>query len=244
MLLHQRRILRPTPPPPPPTFEDPLSLPVWLVDNVTHEATEIPCEPATRQVNYLATEVADTLSILSRVSGAPVALVNLIAYMADICTNHAVDTHDLVVGNAPLDREYLRFVVPISSTPHLEVLSSSLVIECVSHDQGWASDDADNHSYKNCWSWVEFEVVDVSNGSVVLPRQEMCRNLRASKPFRRHRLRVTDKAILDRLRPGCHVVLHLRAEFNAWSNHARYASISLRQWWGLRDEESAVISSR
>ncbi|ETW00020.1 hypothetical protein H310_07460 [Aphanomyces invadans] len=234
LLHHPHHILRP--PRSPPTFDDPLSLPVWLVDNIIHEATELPSPAATNPMTYVDTDVADVLSILGRASGAPAAIVSYIAYLGDVCSAYFVDTHDAVVGNAPLDREYLRLIIPAMTVTNLEVFSSMLVLECVSHDQGWASDQTDNQTYRNCWSWVEFEVVDATNAAVLVPRQVMCRNLRASKTYRRHRMQITDKSILRHLQPGCQVVLYLRARYNAWSNHARYASISLIQWWGARQD--------
>ncbi|ETW10566.1 TKL/DRK protein kinase [Aphanomyces invadans] len=207
------------------------SLPIWLVNPKTQVAVKLsPFElPMFNLTVYSSADVASVGSVLSVMGRLPSVLVNKILDMAGVRLQIETDTHEVMEGWAPMEREYVRLIVPLSLCHHQGLdlgACQALTIECVSHDQGWATDMPElNFTYLECNSWIEFEVLN-ADGVPVLPRTDMCRNVRAHASFRRHMLHITDSAILDHVAPGCHVIVYLRALIPGWSNHANHQTMA------------------
>jgi hypothetical protein len=218
--------------------QDPRDLPIWHVNFKTKEVTQLHAAARTA-MNYNCCDILKIAFLLSS-RGLPTSIVNHILDDGSFWAEIHVETSANVRGDAPFDEEYLRLAIP-AVPPHsaLEFKEcSELRFECVSHDQGWASYHPDHpdgtYSANGCWSWVEFEIVGIK-GDIVVPRETMCCNLRASNEFRRHLLIINDRRVLDRVLPGSQVVLFLRAKYPGWSNHARFGRISARFAWGLKE---------
>ncbi|KAF0700112.1 Aste57867_9343 [Aphanomyces stellatus] len=222
------------PPPhsPPPVFDDPTTLPTWLVQGPTSEVMELTAAQVAGLDMHCPLAHAEIVARLLSAKGLPATLINIIFDMLNVCSEDAVETRETMQGSAPLDLEYLRFVVPPppADTSLLEATASTLVFECVSCDQGWATYQSEyNNTYQDCYSWVEYEITDAA-WQVVVPRQSMCYNLRASPSFRRHRRHV---AMDHHVLPGHQVTLFLRALSPGWENRARYGRIALRRSYRL-----------
>jgi hypothetical protein len=143
-------------------------------------------------------------------------------------------------GHAPLDREFLNYIIPcnVDIDPLLELQQPvCLIIECVSHDQGWASDATYlDHTYQGCHSWIKFDVSDPS-GVPVTPRTVACLNLRASMDARRHVNYITQPQMLEHLRPGNQVKLHMRAQYPGWANYVTCARVSIVSAAGVKEDD-------
>ncbi|KDO24240.1 hypothetical protein SPRG_09876 [Saprolegnia parasitica CBS 223.65] len=226
-----------------PPVEAPAAAPVdtiWLINPANladvHELT--PAVAATMPTRSTTTP-RDTLQagalLVSR--GLPVAVANTILDASGSVLVFEAETTAEQYEYAPADAEYLRLTVPTMDDPALELLRcTALVIECTSHDQGWATDAPElNGSYNRCYSWAEFQV-SAPDGTLLLPRREACRNLRASGSYRHHLQYVTDPAVLRLLlTPGNQVSLHLRAMYGGWSNQASYGRLALVYTVGLNE---------
>ncbi|KAF0685731.1 Aste57867_22430 [Aphanomyces stellatus] len=199
---------------------------IFVVDEATHEVQPVAEEAAVRLGMYNPQDVMLTVCLLCKLN-LPTPIANKIAEMAGILSGFFEETHALVQDTAPMDHAYFRLVIP-SDMGHGELEFTScmgLSIECISHDQGWATDAPElNGTYDGCHSWMEYEVQDL-DGVALLPRRVVCRNLRASWPFRRHRIEIRDRDVLDLLVPGHVVVLFARAQFGGWANFVKYACI-------------------
>ncbi|KAF0700116.1 Aste57867_9347 [Aphanomyces stellatus] len=213
------------------TSINPTTLPIWSVDANTQHATKLAPADAAFDAYSLASiaEIASLLTQLHRCR-LPITLVSAILSMAGLYSeDDAIDTRKTVSGCAPMDLAYLRYDIPPPPRhPLLQVDTTTLVLECVSHDQGWCAFAHElNLTYASSSSWVEFEVL-AADGRVLVARRPVCVNLRASSTYRRHRLDVADELV-----PGSQVVMHLRADDPEWANHACYARIALRRSWRL-----------
>ncbi|RHY17806.1 hypothetical protein DYB28_000219 [Aphanomyces astaci] len=217
--------------------EEPKTLPIWLVNPETQVASELASSDIP-SLNLTPYSTADVVSVGCSLSlrGLPLALVNCILDSAGVWVHHQMDTREVVEGWAPMEREYVRMTIPVDAYPSVHVsVCRALTIECVSHDQGWATDMPESNStYFGCNSWVEFDVLDAT-GALMWPRACMCRNFRAHASYRRHILHITDSALLDRLTPGCHVIVYLRALVPGWSNHAKYGRVRVQYACALND---------
>ncbi|KAF0700110.1 Aste57867_9341 [Aphanomyces stellatus] len=180
--------------------------------------------------------VAFTACLL-RTRGLTTSVINAILFMAGFWLEFYEETHDEVAESAPLCLEYLRLVVPgYMGHSALELLDCvGISLECISHDQGWASDAPDlNGTYVGCNSWIEFNVLS-EDGKELCPRGDVCRNVRGSPDFRHHLMLRTDRELLDLMaQPKNELVIYLRAQYGGWANFAKYARISLAFVVGLR----------
>ncbi|EQC42654.1 hypothetical protein SDRG_00382 [Saprolegnia diclina VS20] len=168
--------------------------------------------------------------------GLPVATIN--AILDRLTLYHEVETTRTLNVSAPANVQYLQLTVPALEHPAItRTQCVALVIECDSHDQGWATDASHlNGSYRGCHSWVELQVT-APNGSVVVPRRDAYRNLRAHSAFRRHLVHITDTSVLAHLTaPGSRVTVHLRAQFPGWRNEARFARLAIAYKVALCDD--------
>ncbi|KAH9106135.1 hypothetical protein AeMF1_018157 [Aphanomyces euteiches] len=222
---------------------DPTTLPMWLVDPKSQVASELsPSEVAALCLEgYTASDVVHVGCTLS-LCGLPLALVNRVLDIAGLWVKYHADTYEVMEGWAPMEREYVRLTIPYDLSHKLLRWTecTALSIECVSHDQGWAIDLPElNSTYFGCNSWVEFEILG-PHGETILPRVDMCRNLRACGSYRRHLLHITDRSILNHVTAGCRVIVYLRAQFPGWSNHAKYGRVSVQFAYAMKDSVNVI----
>ncbi|EQC29565.1 hypothetical protein SDRG_12574 [Saprolegnia diclina VS20] len=216
---------------------------IWLVNpakltDVQELTPAVAATMPTRSTTTPSDIIEAGAHLVSR--GLPVAVVNAILDASGSVLVFDAETTAEEYEYAPADVEYLRLTVPTMDHRALEFLRcTALVIECTSHDQGWATDEPElNGSYNGCFSWAEFQVSG-PDGMVLLPRREACRNLRASGSYRHHMQYVTDPTVLRLLlTPGNQVSLHLRAEYGGWSNQATYGRLALVYTVGLNEDST------
>ncbi|TMW69141.1 hypothetical protein Poli38472_001297 [Pythium oligandrum] len=124
--------------------------------------------------------------------------------------------------------EYLRLDIPEEATLHLPLgLSISkcheVVVQCASHDQGWADEDR-----------------EYDGGEVA--RTTVCPNVRVVDSSRHHvRYFRTPSDVLDHVTPGNSLQLMLRSQYPGWSNTADYGRLRV-QFFVELDEEFVFLS--
>ncbi|OQR91629.1 hypothetical protein ACHHYP_04525 [Achlya hypogyna] len=218
---------------------EPVASPKWLV-NESNKKDAKPLTPAVAETLYLTSshtpqEIA-RVGILLASTGLPIPAVNTVLDQAGCVLVYDSETAANEGEYAPADVEYLRFTVPSVGHTALEARCIALVLECTSHDQGWASETQElNGTFNGCYSWVEYQVA-APDGTLTVPRTVACLNMRADSNFRHYVQYVTDAAVLAALTPGATVSLHLRAEFGGWANYARYGRIAVVYAAGLSED--------
>ncbi|OQR91647.1 hypothetical protein ACHHYP_04526 [Achlya hypogyna] len=236
--------------------------PIWLVNAAdvgeVHQLT--PAQASRMHLNnmYSAPDALYIGCILAQ-RNLPIDVVNAILEAAGVVLEARAEMRMKAYGYAPLDEEILRLDVPVMDYKWLELVRPvALILESISHDQGWASDAPElNGSYNGCWSWIEFQVA-AADGTLVVDRRPMCRNFRANRSPRRHLQYVTDSDVLATLAPGRHISMHMRAQFGGWANFVQYARVSVVMAVGIcedvdvgatwrmlqRERQAAAVSQR
>ena len=124
-----------------------------------------------------------------------------------------------ITSEGPLaSLDYLTLNVPSSNTcPQVKTVQ----VECSSHDQGWAS-DPNTTSY----SWIDLLV---RNDGVEVHREErVFSNLVAKEDYCLYVKMFDEKSsVVQKLTPGCELVLVLNALYPGWGNYANYARLSI-----------------
>ncbi|KAG9398032.1 hypothetical protein AC1031_015057 [Aphanomyces cochlioides] len=211
---------------------------IHVVDPVTRFVQDVDANEALshRLGAYSPTEVVMVGCLLCKLN-LPIPIANKILHLAGFLTGFFEETDEIVQERANVDREYLRLAIPDEMGHEALQLDEcvSLTIECISRDQGWASDEPHlNNTYEGCHSWIEFTIKD-ENGNDVMPRQDVCRNFRANSSYRHHMIQLRDSAILSHLQPGNQIVVYIRAIYPGWANLAKYARITVAFAAGLKD---------
>ncbi|RHY17798.1 hypothetical protein DYB25_010187 [Aphanomyces astaci] len=216
-----------------------MNCPIYVVDEVSRAVCSVEnVREAQKLYRYDPTNFVPGVELLYSLS-LPLPLVNKIINFVGIWTRRAEELTHSINGRADLDTEILHLVVPFDAAidgvvqvrPPVE-----LVFDCVSHDQGWATENPElNHTYQGCHSWIEFEIQD-AHGVTIVPRRDVCRNFRASSSSRHHMLIVRDRDVLENVLPGHSIVVHMRAQYGGWANHVDFCRVALHHVAHVRDE--------
>ncbi|KAI9895167.1 hypothetical protein PsorP6_019581 [Peronosclerospora sorghi] len=135
-----------------------------------------------------------------------------------------------------MNEEYLQMQLPSVEDLQLPVgvnvsKCSLLVADCVSKDQGWASDQREwNGTYRESSSWCEVAVTSPSlgdEGREEKGRALFCPNLRAGTTFRHHRKYFTSSStLLSLFKLGDGISIVLRSRYPGWTSTAKYARLA------------------
>ncbi|OQR92044.1 hypothetical protein THRCLA_08803 [Thraustotheca clavata] len=212
------------------TDEDVLSLPIWYVNPADPKQVSPLTTTAAPLIGMHGSKPEDILKIARCLLSLnmPTNCIENILEFTGLFIEYRVETFVRRRVYAPVDEEYLRCVVTPLKEKELELARPfAIVLEIVSHDQGWATNEQNlNGTYNGCWSWAEGQVLDTSENKATA-RFPVCYNLRALSTSRRHIQCVTDPLILQELKMGSAVTLQLRAEYAGWVNEANYGRISI-----------------
>ncbi|CEG50468.1 uncharacterized protein PHALS_00612 [Plasmopara halstedii] len=177
----------------------------------------------------------------------PLDVVNSILELAGVLLAFQAETSDFCRGRSNMNEEYVRLQLPTPEELQIplgvDVSKCSLVVaDCVSKDQGWATDGREhNGTYRESSSWCELVVRStVAMGeSNELARVPFYPNLRAGRNFRHHRRYFTSSAFLLRsLNLGDSVSIVLRSQYPGWTNSAKYGRLAVCFAVELNDEFS------
>ncbi|CAH0477043.1 unnamed protein product [Peronospora belbahrii] len=159
-----------------------------------------------------------------------VDVVNSILEFAGVMLVFQAETSELRRGKSNMNEEYLKLQLPTAEQlrvpPEINVSKCLLLVaDCVSKDQGWATDQREhNGTYIATHSWCEIAVTSISaeGESRETVRVPFCPNLRAGRNFRHHR-RYFDSStdLLQRINLGDCVSIVLRSAYPGWTNSAK-----------------------
>ncbi|KAK1947868.1 hypothetical protein P3T76_000158 [Phytophthora citrophthora] len=197
---------------------------------LTQEEEQASIQPRSLgEILYIASTVAQRQ--------LPVDAVNNILEFAGVLLAFQAETSEFRRGHSDMNEEYLRLQLPtveeLEIPPGVDVSKCSLlVVDCVSKDQGWATDRPEhNGTYRGSSSWCEIAVASTNReeGDLTQSRVEkFCPNLRAGRNFRHHRRYYTSSAgLLKHVKLGDCVSIVLRSEYPGWTNSAKFGRLAV-----------------
>ncbi|KAL3666620.1 hypothetical protein V7S43_008243 [Phytophthora oleae] len=178
----------------------------------------------------------------------PVDVVNNILEFAGVLLAFQAETSEFRRGRSDMNEDYLQLQLPTAEEleipPGVDVSKCSLVVaDCVSKDQGWATDRPElNGTYRGSSSWCEIAVTSTireEEGLTQTRREQFCPNLRAGRNFRHHRKYYNSSAsLLQHVKLGDCVSIILRSEYPGWTNSAKYGRLAVCFAVALTDDFS------
>ena len=212
---------------------------VFLVDDAvfsTHEVRRLTREEEELQSAVQPRAMDEILYIASVVAQHrfPVDVVNNVLAFAGVLLVFETEASEYCHGRSNMNEHYLQLQIPTAEqldVPHGVGVGQcfQLVTDCVSKDQGWATDEREhNGTYRNSSSWIEVSVSSTSTeeGSNEIARMPLWPNLRAGRTFRHHRkLFDSSTELLKHIHLGNCVSLVLRSEYPGWTNAAKYGRL-------------------
>ncbi|ETP29063.1 hypothetical protein F442_21697 [Phytophthora nicotianae P10297] len=212
---------------------------VFLVDDAIFSASEAhrmtpeeelaaiqPCPMG--EILYIASVVAQ--------HRFPVEVVNNVLEFAGVLLAFQAETTEFRRGRSDMDEDYLQLQLPTAEEldipPGVDVSKCSLLVaDCVSKDQGWATDGREhNGTYRESSSWSEVAVTSVNTmgENRETARALFCPNLRAGRNFRHHRKYFGSSAdLLHHIKLGDCVSIVLRSQYPGWTNSAKYGRLAV-----------------
>lgn len=185
-------------------------------------------------------EILYVASLLVQRVNCPVDVVNAVLQYAGFVLSFQVETNEIRNGRSDMNDMYLTLTLPRVnelSVPRGVSIGNcvSLIADCSSHDQGWASFDAAcNGSYRNSYTWSEVVVIKENEESndpcdvIEAARATVSTNVRARNTFRHHRKCFSDPAgVVSHIALGDTVQLVLRSKYPGWANFANYGKLSV-----------------
>lgn len=169
----------------------------------------------------------------------PVDAVNNILEFAGVLLAFQAETSEFRRGRSDMNEEYLRLQLPTAEEleipPGVDVSKCSLLVaDCVSKDQGWATDRPEhNGTYRGSSSWCEIVVTSTTGigeeeGPIQTRREQFCPNLRAGRNFRHHRRYYNSSSrLLEHVKLGDCVSIVLRSEYPGWTNSAKFGRLAI-----------------
>uniref|UniRef100_M4BFN9 Uncharacterized protein n=1 Tax=Hyaloperonospora arabidopsidis (strain Emoy2) TaxID=559515 RepID=M4BFN9_HYAAE len=177
----------------------------------------------------------------------PVDVVNNILEFAGVLLLFETETSEFCHGRSNMNEEYVQLQIPTAEQLHLPHgvgvgKCLLLVTDCVSKDQGWATDEREhNGTYRKSSSWCELSVSSTSKeeGETETARVPLWPNLRASRNFRHHRKQFDASTdLLEHVEIGSSVSIVLRSEYPGWTNSAKYGRVAACFAVELKDDFS------
>ena len=207
---------------------------VYVVDDTIFSAREAYMKIEGLAVSIIQPRPMDEILYIASVVAQhqfPVDIVNNILEFAGVVLVFQVHTYEFHGGHSNMNEDYLQLPLPaveqLEVPPGVDVTKCSLLVaDCVSKDQGWATDHPEyNGTYFKSSSWCEVAVVSVSaeGESKETARVPFCPNLRANMNYRHHRKYFDSSTdLLQKIKLGDCVSIVLRSEYPGWTNSAKY----------------------
>ncbi|GMF25999.1 unnamed protein product [Phytophthora fragariaefolia] len=213
---------------------------VFLVDDGIFSASEarLVTQQEERKLSIQPRPVEEVLYIASVVAqhGLPVDALNAILEYAGVLLAFQTETSDLRRGHDNMNEDYLQLQLPTAEQLEIprgvDVSKCALVVaDCVSKDQGWATDAREhNGTYRSSSSWLEVAVASTTAEGEVheKARVPFYPNLRAGRNFRHHRKYFdSSSALLQHVKLGDCVSIVLRSQYPGWTNSAKCGRLAV-----------------
>ncbi|CAH0493068.1 unnamed protein product [Peronospora farinosa] len=211
---------------------------VFLVDDAIFSAHEAHLMTQKEQASTIQLLSMDEILYIASVIAQlqfPVDVINSILEFAGVLLTFQTETSEFRRGHSNMNEDYLQLqlstVEQLEVPPGVDVTKCSLLVaDCVSKDQGWATDRREyNGTYCHASSWCEVAVVSMSaeGESRETARVPFCPNLRAGRNFRHHRKYFDSSTnLLQNIKLGDCVSIVLRSEYAGWTNSAKYGRLA------------------
>ncbi|KAF4040602.1 hypothetical protein GN244_ATG07277 [Phytophthora infestans] len=212
---------------------------VFLVDDAIFSASEAHHITQEEQLVMIQPRPMEEILYIASVVAQhkfPVDVVNNILEFAGVLLAFQAETSEIRRGRSDMNEDYLQLQLPTAEEldipPGVDVGKCLLLVaDCVSKDQGWATDGREyNGTYRESSSWSEVTVTSMNalgerNETVRVP---FCPNLRAGRNFRHHRKYFNSSSeLLHHIKLGDCVSIVLRSQFPGWSNTAKYGRLAV-----------------
>ncbi|GMF19229.1 unnamed protein product [Phytophthora lilii] len=223
---------------------------VFLVDDAIFAASEARRMTQEEQLAVIQPRTMDEILYVASVVARrqfPVDVVNSILEFAGVLLAFQAETSELRRGRSDMNEDYLQLQLPTADELQIpagvDVSKCTLVVaDCVSKDQGWATDGREhNGTYRASSSWCEVAVTSVNaqGGSRETARVPFCPNLRTGRNFRHHRKYFDRSAgLLEHIKLGDCVSIVLRSQYPGWTNSAKYGRLAVCFAVELKDDFS------
>ncbi|KAG6609285.1 uncharacterized protein IUM83_00960 [Phytophthora cinnamomi] len=223
---------------------------VFLVDDAIFSASEAHQMTQEEQLSVVQPRPIDEVLYIASVVARrqlPVDVLNNILEFAGVLLAFQAETSDLRRGRGDMNEDYLQLQLPTAEELQIpagvDVSKCSLVVaDCVSKDQGWATDGREyNGTYRESSSWSEVAVTSVAAEGEIreTARVPFCPNLRAGRNFRHHRKYFSGSSgLLQHVKLGDCVSIVLRSQYPGWTNSAKYGRLAVCFAVELKDDFS------
>lgn len=214
---------------------------VYLVDDSIFVSGEAHMMTQEEQVDELYPRPIDEILYIASIVAQhrlPVHVVNSILELAGVFLVFQAETSEFCRGHSDMNEEYVQLQLPTPEKLEIPLgvdvsKCSLLVADCVSKDQGWATDGREhNGTYRNSSSWIEL-VVKSPFAMDIYEIRETVRvpiypNLRAGRNFRHHRkVFSTSAVLLEELKLGDRISIVLRSQYPGWTNSAKHGRLAV-----------------
>lgn len=213
---------------------------VFLVDDDIFSAQEAHRLTADEEKAAIQARPMDEIlyigSVVARNGPLPVDVVNSVLEFAGVLLAFQTETTEHRRGRSDMNEDYLVLQIPtaeeLAIPVGVSVSKCALVVaDCVSKDQGWATDGREhNGTYRSSSSWNEIAVKEVTGEGEMheVTRVPFCPNLRASRNFRHHRKYFSGSSgLLEHVKLGTAVSIVLRSRYPGWTNTARFGRLGV-----------------
>ncbi|KAG7382312.1 hypothetical protein PHYPSEUDO_005044 [Phytophthora pseudosyringae] len=212
---------------------------VFLVDDAIFSSSEAHRMAQEEQLAVIQPRPMDEILYVASVVAQrqlPVDLVNNVLEFAGVLLAFQAETSEFRRGRSDMNEDYVQLQLPTAEElevpPGVDVSKCSLLVaDCVSKDQGWATDGREhNGTYRATSSWCEVAVTSVNaeGESSETARVLFCPNLRAGRNFRHHRKYFDSSTdLLQRIKLGDRVSIVLRSQYPGWTNSAKYGRLAV-----------------
>jgi hypothetical protein len=223
---------------------------VFLVDDGIFSASEAPHMTQEEQHVEIQSRTMDEILYIASVVARrklPIDVVNNVLEFAGVILTFQAETSEFRRGRNEMNVDYLQLQLPtpeeLGVPPGVDVSKCSLLVaDCVSKDQGWATDAREhNGTYRSSSSWNEVAVksMNAEGETHEKARVPFCPNLRAGRNFRHHR-KYYDRssALVQHVKMGDCVSVVLRSQYPGWTNSAKFARLAVFFAVELKDDFS------